>query len=130
MLIDIGYDKSTKIEEDDLIGDIRILSVDGSIEEMDTYIDAWLYSLIDLYCSFKNGKGAKLDLVDEPNYLIGQLVGSGFLIQYKMQKIIFNDLDEFGMALKAATQKIKNDFMPSIFITNNDMYKKIIEFSD
>lgn len=128
MIININYDNDITIEEEDLIGEISILSENGSIDETDTFIDSWLFSLIDLYTNFKNGKNVKIDLVEEPAPLIGTILSNGFSIQYGNKKIYFQNLNEFGVALKAASKKVINDFKTSSALTNNEIYKKILEF--
>lgn len=128
MKINLSYDRNILIEEEDLLGDIRILSENGTIEEWDTYIDSWLFSLINLYNSFKDGKNKEVDLVEEPAPLVGIILNCGFAINYKKQKIIFVSLDEFKKALKIASAKVINDFITPSVTINSEIYRKIFEF--
>lgn len=129
MNIDFLLDKEFDIDED-LLGDIKISKDHSLIEESNTFIDSWLFCLIEILERSNNEKIVTQDLIEESYPIVLEQSKLKNILKYGKFEIFFDEINELKMAVNKSSKKlIKILEKESIDFSNNEILMKIYHFS-
>lgn len=83
MEIEIILDEERELDAMDILGSIRLISGRDAIEQKNTFVDSWLFALVENLETIENGEQVIIDLVDEPDQLEVRSYSQGISIRYR-----------------------------------------------
>lgn len=128
--IEWEFDKisESKIDPDDLLGSIKLISRDRIIQDTCTYIDVWFDALVEGFYQIESNRSLDYDLQSEPHKLIFEPSEKGLIITYSNSSIRIDSLDEYGYVLFAASQKLLNQIEQFLNSDKKMIIKDVLEF--
>ncbi|MGL5078112.1 MAG: hypothetical protein ACRDBG_20105, partial [Waterburya sp.] len=98
------------IDAYDPLGSITILGDEGKLTEESTYLDAFFEALIKGSQNFEKGKIIEIETLVEPYDIIFDYTGRYLVLNYRNQKTIILDINQFIKdvynAVKALTETL------------------------
>jgi hypothetical protein len=97
----------------DPLGDIEIIDDRGVVAaEGGTYVEQYVFSLLEVVKSLRATGRASVDVVDEPYFFNAVSIGDGFELEYRGTKLQISSLDAFSRVLARETHALLDIILP------------------
>ncbi len=126
--IETILDEELEIDPVDILGTIRFSNHAASFVEQDTFLDSWLYALINSLAAIESDQTTRIDLIDEPYPLEILQVGEGLIIRYKSSEVTTADVKELREALIRTSRQLISQFPDPDGYGRNEMLLTIYDF--
>lgn len=122
------FDKDT-ISGIDPLGDLVITGDDErSVLVKCVYLDSWFEAMIQGFRSMSEKEKAAIEIVEEPEPLLFERIGTGLRLTYERNSIVINDMQQAVQELRSACKKFLVATVSKPDADKNDILKRIDEF--
>ena len=121
MRIEFTLDREEPLDPQEVLGEIKLVSGNESIEQTNTYIDSWLFALAENLNRIEEEQDLAIDLVDERDPLEINPTGTGSRIKYGAQSITVSNTIRVRPALIDAARRLTNLLRDSPGYRDNPM---------
>lgn len=131
MNIEMIYDEGLNDDPaSGIFGIIKFSNNTGTIVEKETFLDSWLFALVEALPKLETGEDCLIDLVDEPTPVEIRREYSGFRFSYDRKDLTFQTTSELRDPLTRACSELISQIEDKSEIQNSDTLPTIASFAE